>query len=116
MGHGKLLQACAFSIYICLWINSTKQAWTAFIYHTIAFKLNWPTCCCGVMAVQVSKCVGPHGLLVGFHSSLAVNVQLEQSLATDKTHDLVTKEIQEMAYRVVTVFGIKTGTHSSLSV
>lgn len=33
-----------------------------------------------------------------------------------KIHDLVTKEIQSIAYRAVTVFGIKTGTRSSLSV
>lgn len=64
------------------------------------------TCCCGVMGVQVSKCVRPRGRLAGSHFSLAVSAQLEHELGNGvKTHDLVTKEIQEMARRVVAVLG-----------
>lgn len=77
--------------------------------------MNWPTCCCGGMGVQVSKCVGPHGRLVGFHFFLAVSDQLVPEFGNRfYTRDSVTKVIQEMACRVVAVFGIKTGIHSSL--
>lgn len=63
--------------------------------------MNWP-CCCGVMAVCVSKCVGPHSLLVGFYFFLALNDQLVPEFGNRfYTLDSVTKVIQEIACRVV---------------
>lgn len=77
--------------------------------------MNWPTCCCRVMGVQASKCVGPLSRLVGFDFFLAVSDQLVPEFGNRfYTHDSVTKVIQEMACRVVPVFGIKTGIRTSL--
>lgn len=111
------LQACVFSIAWVISVSGStvaKQAWSVFIYHTMAVQgiwssvMNWPTCCRGGMPVQVSKCVGPHSRLVGFCSLLAVSDQLVPEFGNSfYTHDSVTKVIQETACRVVAVFGIK---------
>lgn len=75
--------------------------------------MNWPRCCCGVTGV--SKCVGPRSRLVGIHFLLAVSDQLVPEFGNRfYTLDSVTKVIQEMACRVVAVFGIKTGIHIRL--